>query len=345
MEKNRNIHSSLQYLLSLLVLGFILIFAKSFLIPLAYSLLIAIVIYPICKFLENKGMNKVLSILIPLLLVCVLFVGLIILLSYEMALLSGKWPLIQDKIYPLVDEIQETLYRKFGWTSQDQILWIRDSLEKLSQNAGAIIQETSKATFEALFNLIIIPIYISLILLYRSKIVALITALTPDHYREKIPLVINDTINMFSKFIRGMATVYITVGVLNTLGLWFIGVENPLIYGMLTAIMTIIPYFGILISALLPITLSWLNTGSLWQPLGIISVFTVVQYLEANLIFPYVVGKHVNLNTLASIFAIFIGALIWGVAGMILFLPFIAVFRIFAEHFPELKPWSDFLKK
>ncbi len=345
MEKNRNIHSSLQYLLSLLVLGFILIFAKSFLIPLAYSLLIAIVIYPICKFLENKGMNKVLSILIPLLLVCVLFVGLIILLSYEMALLSGKWPLIQDKIYPLVDEIQETLYRKFGWTSQDQILWIRDSLEKLSQNAGAIIQETSKATFEALFNLIIIPIYISLILLYRSKIVALITALTPDHHREKIPLVINDTINMFSKFIRGMATVYITVGVLNTLGLWFIGVENPLIYGMLTAIMTIIPYFGILISALLPITLSWLSTGSLWQPLGIISVFTVVQYLEANLIFPYVVGKHVNLNTLASIFAIFIGALIWGVAGMILFLPFIAVFRIFAEHFPELKPWSDFLKK
>ncbi len=345
MERNRQFQNSLQYLGSIVLIGFILIFAKSFLIPLAYSLLIAIVIYPISKFLESKGMHRVLAILLPLLLVCILFVGLITLLSYEMGLLSGKWPLIQEKIYPLVDDIQEKLYEKFGWTSQDQILWIRDSLEKLSQNAGAIIQETSKATFEALFNLIIIPIYISLFLLYRAKIIALITALTPGTYKEKIPLVINDTVNMFSKFIRGMASVYVAVGILNTLGLWVIGVENPLIYGMLTAIMTIIPYFGIIISALLPITLSWLNTGDLWQPLGIISVFSVVQYLEANLIFPYVVGKHVNLNTLASILAIFIGALIWGVAGMILFLPFVAVFRIFAEHFPELKPWSDFLKK
>lgn len=339
------LNTTLQSLILIILIGFILIFAKSFLIPLAYSLLIAIVIFPICKYLEEKGIPKILSVLLPLLLVCFLFIGLITLLSYEMALLSGKWPLIQEKIYPLVDQIQETLYDRIGWTSQDQIIWIRDSLEKLGQNAGKLIQEASKATFEAIFNLIIIPIYISLILLYRQKIVALLSSLSPADHKEKIPLIINATITMFSKFIRGMVSVYLTVGVLNTIGLFIIGIENPIIYGMLTAIMTIIPYFGIITSALLPITLSWLSTGEIWQPLAIISVFSVVQYLEANLIFPYIVGKHVNLNTLASIFAMFIGALIWGVSGMVLFLPFVAVFRIFAEHFPQLKPWSDFLKK
>jgi predicted PurR-regulated permease PerM len=262
-----------------------------------------------------------------------------------MALLSGKWPLLQEKIYPLIDQLQDFLYQKFGWTSQEQMGWIEDGLKRLSENAGAIIQETSKATFEAILNLVIIPIYITLILIYRGKIVTFVIALAPLHYKDKIPVVLNDTIVMFSKFIRGMVFVYMIVGILNTLGLWIIGTENPLVYGMLTAIMTIIPYFGILISALLPITISWLSTGTVWQPLGIITIFTSVQYLEANLVFPYVVGKHVNLNTLVSILVIFIGGLIWGVAGMILFLPLVAMFRIFAEHFPETKHWSDFLKK
>jgi predicted PurR-regulated permease PerM len=339
------ISSFLQSLLTLVLVSFILVFAKSFLIPLVYSLFIAIIIYPMCKFLELKGINRGIAISIPLILVCVLFAGLIILLSYEMAVLSGKWPMLQEKIYPLIEQLQDFLYQKFGWTSQEQMGWIVDGLKRLSENAGAIIQETSKATFEAILNLVIIPIYITLILIYRGKIVTFITALAPLHYKEKIPAVLNDTIVMFSKFIRGMVVVYMIVGILNTLGLWIIGVENPLVYGMLTAIMTIIPYFGIMISALLPITMSWLSTGTIWQPLGVITIFTSVQYLEANLVFPYVVGKHVNLNTLVSILVIFIGGLIWGVAGMILFIPLIAMFRIFAEHFPETKHWSDFLKK
>jgi predicted PurR-regulated permease PerM len=339
------ISSFLQSLLTLVLVSFILVFAKSFLIPLVYSLFIAIIIYPMCKFLELKGVNRGIAIFIPLILVCVLFAGLIMLLSYEMAVLSGKWPLLQEKIYPVIEQLQDFLYQKFGWTTQEQMGWIVDGLKRLSENAGAIIQETSKATFEAILNLVIIPIYITLILIYRGKIVTFVTALAPLHYKEKIPAVLNDTIVMFSKFIRGMVVVYMIVGILNTLGLWIIGVENPLVYGMLTAIMTIIPYFGIMISALLPITMSWLSTGTIWQPLGVITIFTSVQYLEANLVFPYVVGKHVNLNTLVSILVIFIGGLIWGVAGMILFIPLIAMFRIFAEHFPETKHWSDFLKK
>jgi len=112
---------------------------------------------------------------------------------------------------------------------------------------------------------------------------------------------------------------------------------------MIAALMTIIPYFGIVISALLPITISYLHTSTLVQPIGIIAVFSVVQYLEAYLIFPYVVGKHVNLNTLASLVAIFLGGLFWGVTGMVLFVPFVAVFRIFASHYPGMRPWSAIL--
>jgi predicted PurR-regulated permease PerM len=328
---------------TILFVGIILIFAKGLLIPIAYSFFIALVIYPITSYLEKKKFGLFLSILIPLLIICLIFSGLITLLTYEALILASKWPLLQEKLNSVWVDIQRELEKDFGWSTVTQLDWIKENLQKITSNIGFIIQQTFRVTFEALFNLIIIPIYVSLILIYRKKLVAFVSDIAPDKYKEKIPAVIKKTVSMYSRFIRGMITVYLSVGILNSLGLFLLGVENALFYGMISAFMTIIPYFGIMISALLPISVSWLNTGSAIQPLGVIGVFTIVQYIEANLIFPYIVGKQVNINTLAAILTIFIGSLFWGVAGMILFIPFVAMFRIFAEEFTELKPWADFL--
>lgn len=327
----------------IVLIGLILWFGKSFLIPLAYALLTALVLYPLTRFFERKGFGRAFSILIPIVLVSLSFSGLVLILSYELAILSAKWPLIHDQFQPYLFDIQNQLELEFGWTQEMQSGWIKDNLSTLSQNTGKIISNALAATFEALFNVIIIPIYIALILNFRGRLVEFATDIVPANFREKMPIVIQETVSVFSRFIRGMVLVYLSVGILNSIGLWIIGVDAPFVYGMITAIMTIIPYFGIIISALLPMIVSWMETESIWQPIGIVAVFSVVQYLEANLIFPYVVGRFVNLNTLAAIIAIFLGALFWGVAGMILFLPFIAVFRLIADHFDELKPWSRLL--
>lgn len=338
-----NISSAYKTSVSILSAGAILWFGKTFLVPIAYALLIALVLYPLCRFFERKGFGKGLSVVIPIVLLCLLFVGLLFLLSYEMVVLSAKWGLLQEKIDPLVYKIQANLESRLGWTAEKQLSWLKDYLGQLSQNAGTLLSNTATVILSALINLIIIPVYAALILIYRVKLSVFLMEVLPESYKSKLAVVLHETVTLFSKFIRGMVLVYILVGLLNTLGLWMIGVENPLLYGMITAVMTIIPYFGIVISALLPITFSWIETGSVLQPLLIVAVFTVVQYLEANLIFPYVVGRQVGLNTLAAILTIFLGAFFWGVAGMILFLPFLAVFRLFAGHYPELAAWNKVL--
>jgi predicted PurR-regulated permease PerM len=337
--------ASLQGAVWIFLVGLALWFGKPFLVPLCYAFLIAMVFYPMCKKLESVGFGKFLSIAIPLIIVCLLFAGLVFLLSYQMALISHKWPLIQKQLDVLVQQIHQYLENEYGWTTEAQNNWVLDNLKSLRENAGTIIGETSKAMLGALFNLVIIPVYVALLLSYRRRLVDFLGSVLPESFRPNLPSVLAETVTVFSKFIRGMVVVYLLVGLLNGLGLWAIGIDNPFVYGMLTAIMTIIPYFGIIISAMLPVTLSWLNTGTIWQPIGVISVFSVVQYLEANVIFPYVVGRYVNLNTLAAIIAIFLGALFWGVSGMILFLPLFALIRIFASHYPELKPWAKLLAK
>ncbi|MNS56344.1 pheromone autoinducer 2 transporter [compost metagenome] len=109
--------------------------------------------------------------------------------------------------------------------------------------------------------------------------------------------------------------------------------------------MTIIPYVGIIVSSLLPISVAWLSTDSLWYPLGVIAVFGFVQYLEANLIFPMVVGAQLNINTWASIIAIIIGGILWGASGMVLSLPLLAILKLLSEHIKDWKALNILLSR
>jgi predicted PurR-regulated permease PerM len=124
-----------------------------------------------------------------------------------------------------------------------------------------------------------------------------------------------------------------------------LGIEHALLYGMLTAFMTIIPYVGILISALLPISAAIITKDSMWYPIGIIGVFGFVQYLEANVIFPRVVATQLNVSTWATLVAIIVGTTIWGVAGMILFIPFVAIFKIVTDHVEDWKALNVLLSR
>jgi predicted PurR-regulated permease PerM len=191
------------------------------------------------------------------------------------------------------------------------------------------------ALFGMLFNLFIIPVFAALLLYNRNTYVAALTALVAPEWRPRLPGLLQKVVGNYARFIMGMVQVYLIVGTLNSVGFLLLGVPNAILFGMLTAVATMIPYAGIILSALLPITLAWTTTGSIWIPVGVITVLAVVQYLEANLIFPKVVGGKLGLNTMASLLIIFAGGLLWGVAGMILFLPLASILKLVSEEIPE----------
>jgi predicted PurR-regulated permease PerM len=79
------------------------------------------------------------------------------------------------------------------------------------------------------------------------------------------------------------------------------------------------------------------------SPIGIIAIFAVVQYLEANVIFPLAVSNRLNVNTFVMLVAIFVGGVLWGLAGMILFVPFVGIAKLIADHNPKWKTVSMIL--
>jgi len=96
---------------------------------------------------------------------------------------------------------------------------------------------------------------------------------------------------------------------------------------------------------LLPITVAWLTKDSIWFPVGVIGVLAFVQYLEANIIFPKVVGSQLNISTWAVLVAVIAGGMLWGISGMILFIPFVAILKIIFEQFPAGRVFNILLAR
>lgn len=342
---NASLTNTLKYLLLTLSVGLLLFLGKPLFIPMFFGLLVAIVVYPICKNLEKRGVGRSLSIGILLGLVTILAFGLLLVLFIQMQLFQKDLPDISTKLQPLLASFQDWLEQRFSITVAMQDEWLHNSVKDLLSNALAIVRSTINSTIATLFMFFMIPIFSALFLYHRERFVQALVAVAGDDQRTNVYRILNEVVHTYFNYIKGMLMVYIIVGVLNSLGLLALGIRHAILFGMLTAIMTAIPYVGIIISALLPISVAFITKDSAWYPIGVIGVFAFVQYLEANVIFPKVVGMQLNVSTWATLVAILLGGIVWGMSGMVLFIPFVAILKIVADHVESLKPLNILLSR
>jgi predicted PurR-regulated permease PerM len=328
----------LRNLLISLAILLILYLGRTVLIPLFYSLLVALVLYPLVARLELKGAPRWLAITLGLLLVGLVFGGLLGVLIWQLNGFLGQLAQFTTDEESGFKALWSWLNEHFNDLSDDhRDEWWGPALDNLPGKMTPYIGTVLNGVFGMLFNLFIIPVFTALLLYNRGTYVAALSALVSTEWKPKLPVLMQRAVTNYARFILGMVQVYLIVGTLNTIGFLIVGVPNAILFGMLTAVATMIPYVGILFSSLLPITLAYSTSGSMWMPVGVIGVLGLVQYLEANLIFPKVVGGKLGLNTLASLVIIFAGALLWGMAGMILFLPLASIVMLVSKEVPEWK--------
>lgn len=327
----------LQIIQACVFFGVTLYFGKTLFIPLFMGLLIAMIMYPVAKGLEKKGMRRALSVTISITIVVVIFAALVALLYWQMRTFLKDWPLIAGKMEASFRQLQIWLENNFTITIAIQDGWFGKQADNLVGALAPAITGTLQVTANIFFILFMTPVFAALFLYHRQIFVRFLRQFAGPAYNGRLERILGQVIRTYFNYIIGMIKVYLIVGVLNTIGLLALGIPHALLFGMLTAIMTIIPYLGIIVSALLPITAAWVVHESIWYPLGVIGVFSFVQYLEANVIFPKVVAAQLGVSTWAMLVAIITGGIIWGIAGMVLFIPFVAILEIMANHMEEWK--------
>jgi len=306
----------------------ILYFGKALFIPVSFSLLISFLLYPVCKWLEGKGLSRSAAIAAGLILVTVLIGSVIFLLVNQFAAFQHSWAGMSSKLETTLEDLRIFLTENFGITPEGQKEWFKKAGNELLSTLGSALFNSGAFLAVAL----IIPVYAALILYHRSMLVGILLSQFKAEERKRVVSVLHKVISTYYNFIKGMLVVYLCVGLLNSTGLWILGIPQAFLFGFIASILTFIPYVGIMIASLLPISVAWITKDSLWYPLGVVGVFAFVQYLEANLIFPLAVSSRLKINTLVTLLVMFAGGILWGAAGMILFIPFLAIAKLIADE-------------
>ncbi|MDO9274842.1 MAG: AI-2E family transporter [Lutibacter sp.] len=332
--------SVLEILQYTVLISLVLYFGKTLFIPLSFSMLISFILYPLCKWMEQKGANKIGSIALSISIIFILLGFIAYLLFSQIAGFLEEWQTFRIKFSESLVKLYAFLEERYGINTDDFAELPKNLVNTSSPQIFGFLINTAYSISMSVFFLIIIPVFSALILYYREMLTNVLYKLFPADKKDSIHEILIETIHSYYNFVKGMLLVYLIVGILNSIGLAILGIPHPFMFGFIASILTFIPYAGIIISSLLPIAVSWVTFDSMWYPVGIILVFAFVQLLEANIIFPFAVGNRLKINPLVIIIVIVAGGILWGAAGMILFIPFISIVKLIADRTESLKTLS-----
>lgn len=327
------------------ILGFliglftVMVFAKSILIPLSMALLISFILFPIAKKLEAWRLNKLLAAFLSLLMLFLLIGGGIALFSAKIFSLSEQLSNFTGKIMRTFSDAVVFINNNVNFIDDlNREELVENGKVWLKESSGSLVQNTFNSTASFLAGIFTTSIFTFLFLIYRDGLTKAFVAFGDDANKSKILRMLKNIQSVGKKYLSGMFLLIIILGFANSIGLWIIGIDSPFLFGFLAAFLSIIPFIGTTIGATIPVLYSFMSYDSLWVPIAVIALFWAIQIIESNFLNPKIVGSSVNVNPLVAILSLLVGASVWGVAGMILFLPFAAILKVICEEFNQLKP-------
>lgn len=332
-------------LASVSIFGLILSFGESLLVPVAFGILIAMILYPVCTWLEKKGAKRLWAILLALLGVTIIIAGLGALFSAQLVSMSKEFGNFAGKLSEIFQNVIVFFNEQITILPEISKEDIKEKgSEWIESVSGGLLKGTLSGTGQLLTGMALCVIYVFLLLLYRSALAKAISHFVPEPKRQSFIQMLHKMRTLGQQYVGGMFLLILILGVLNTIGLLIIGIDYPVFFGFLAAFLAVIPYVGTTLGGLLPALFSLMNGDPYWMPISVVLVFWFIQALEGNFLSPFIVGGNLNINPLAAILALITGGLIWGVAGMILFLPYVAVLKVACDHYEELQPVGMLLK-
>jgi predicted PurR-regulated permease PerM len=317
----------------------VLVLAKPVLIPLSMALFISFILLPVVKKLESWGLNKLLSAFFSLLMLFIIIAGSIALFSAEIMSLSDHLDDFSGKIMKTLTDAVVFINNNINFIDDlNSEELVENGKEWIKESSGSLIQNAFSSTAAFFTGLISTIIFTFLILIYREGLTKAFVAFGNPENKNKIFRMLKNIQSVGKQYLTGMFLLIVILGFANSIGLWIIGIDSPFLFGFMAAILSIVPYIGTTIGATIPVLYAFMSSDSLWVPIAVMGLFWGIQIIESNFLSPKIVGGSLNVNALVAILSLLIGASVWGIAGMVLFLPFAAMLKVICEEFDQLKP-------
>ncbi|MDB5010152.1 MAG: family transporter [Mucilaginibacter sp.] len=325
-------------LFGLILLVYVLSVLGNILIPFSFAILIAILLNPLCSLLQRR-FPKLLSVIITLLTAIIVLGIILYFLTTQIAQFGEAVPALKHKLEGLIDSIENWILLHFGIATEKQVAFIK----KLLNSSEALIGSTLGTVIGTLNLVFIIPVYVFLMLFYKTLILNFLYEVFSEEHSQRVGEILRETKTAIQSYIVGLLIEMIIVSILNSTALLILGVKYAILLGFMGAILNMLPYIGGIIAIALPVLMATVTQDGYSTQLGIIIAYLIIQFIDNNIIFPRFVSIKVQINALISIVSIFMGNALWGISGMFLSIPFLAVLKIIFDRIDDLKPWGKLL--
>jgi AI-2 transport protein TqsA len=318
---------------------YIMFLLQDILVPFAFAGLIAILLNPLYNKFQHWKINKIVAISLTILIAILVLAAILFFLSSQIVQFGEMIPQLKEKTVSLLNDVQHWLSSTFNISIEKQMKMFNDAIN----GSKAYLGQTLNTVFGILSFFVLIPLYVFLLLFYKPLMLNFIFEIFEKDSEEQVAQILQETKSAVQSYIVGLMIEASIIAVLNSVALLILGVKYAILIGVIGAILNLIPYIGGIVAILLPVLISFVTKDGYTTPVLIIAAYTVIQFLDNNVIVPRVVSSKVSVNALISILVVLLGGTLWGFSGMFLSIPFVAVLKIIFDHIDELKPWGKLL--
>jgi predicted PurR-regulated permease PerM len=326
-------------LLGLVLLVYTLATLTDILVPLAFAAFLAILLNPVANRLQRYKLSRGLSIAITMLAAFIVVAAVFYFLSSQIVQFGDSLPTLKQKFGEITLDLKHRIQEITGMsvTRQDQM--VKEALG----SGQSMVGKTLGGLIGTLGIIFLLPVYIFFLLLYKQLILNFLYEVFAEENSAKVSEVLRETKGAIQSYIVGLLIEMIIVATMNSVALLLLGVEYAILIGCIGAILNLIPYLGGIIAIALPVLMATVTNDGYSTQLGVIAAYIVIQFIDNNILVPRIVSSKVQINALMSIVVVLLGNQLWGLSGMFLSIPFVAVLKIIFDRIDELKPWGKLL--
>jgi AI-2 transport protein TqsA len=328
-------------IVAVFVIGVVLRMAKSVLFPFFLALLIYFILSPALEFLYKKlKLSKTIALVIIFFFAfIVLYITGAILYSSGVTL-ANELPAYSGKFTRLLDEIQTGL--KVPKTQLDPLSWIKTlNIEKV----GAFVLSSLGTFFGFLSNILLILIFLVFMLAGRGRLNAKIKDAAAPERSHALTRILDHIEREVEKYLALKTVICIGSGLVAWIIMAGFGLDFAALFGVITFLLNYIPNIGSFIAKLLPFIIALLQFDNGWTAVWMLVLLFVTDGIIGMIIEPRMMGKRLGMSPLAILVALFFWGWLWGIPGMILAVPIMAVLKIVAGNIPSLKLFEALLSK
>lgn len=331
-------------LISILAIGFLIIKAREIFIPLVFALLFSILLLPLATWIEihtklGRGGASGIAVL--------LFVtGIAVLLYFvgsQISNLSQDWPQFQDQLQTSLNDLEHWIATTFHYNIQKQKTYINKAASNVLSGGTSVIGNTLLSVSSVILFIVLSLIYTFFLLLYRKVLLKFLIALVNEEHGAIVRDVVSNIQIVIRKYILGLLLEMLIVASLCWLSFGILGIKYFILLGLITALFNIVPYVGIFTALLLSALITFATTGISTHLLLVVITIVAIHLIDSNILLPFIVGSKVSINALITVIGVVAGEMIWGLPGMFLSVPVIAMAKIICDRVEPLKPWAILL--